>query len=251
MKTLVALLLSLGSSFLSVSCVTPEPAKYGVQANHLAHIPARIAVFPCRKWPQGALFAGQNKMQASDEEVTRLCQSFDTYVLQGFEGQPYMRGLSPVVVNKLLARNPKGVQFEQLDELWFRPSLVCEACRSPTSYYKEVVASRSDWRQWLSGISRETTSSDAVLLPFIAEAEGEVINDRGLYYARRHSQVVILLVDTNNGELIWSGGKKADIRLPLEQKPDDPKTVILPSWDELYKRILVPDIWAEFPGRQG
>lgn len=251
MTKLLALLLSLGSSFVSLSCVTPEAAKYGVQAKHLAHIPARIAVFPCRKWPQGGLYAGQKKIEASDAEITQLCSVLDTYILQAFEGQPYMRGLSPAVVRKLLARKPEGAQLEQLEDLWFRPGQACEACRNPTSYYKSVIASRNDWRQWLGKVSRETTSSDAVLLPFISEAYGEVINDRGLYYASRHSELVLLLIDTNNGELIWSGGKKADMRLPLEQKPVDPKAVTLPSWEELYKRMLVPDIWAEFPGRQG
>ncbi len=190
-------------------------------------------------------------MQTNEAELTSLCSSFDAYVLQGFEGQPYMRGLSPAVVKKLLARSPKEAQLEQLEDLWFRPSQVCEACRNPTSYYKEVVALRSDWRKWLSDISRETTNSDAVLIPFISEADGEVINDRGLYYASRHAELVLLLIDTNNGELIWANGKRADLRLPLEKKPDDPKAVTLPSWEDLWKRVLVPEIWAEFPGRQG
>lgn len=251
LRTISLLLLSfVAVQFLS-ACVSSEPGNYGVQANHLAHIPARIAVTPCRKWPQGALYAGQKKIEVSDTEVAALCTHFDAYVLQGFDGQPYMRGLSPSVVSKLLARTPQGAQLEQLEELWFRPSQVCEGCRNPTSYYKEVVASRVDWRQWLSSISRETTSSDAILIPFLSEAQGDVINDRGIFYASRHAEIVMILIDTNNGELIWSGGKKADIRIPLENKPEDEKTVQLPSWEELKKRIFVPEIWSEFPGRQG
>ncbi len=237
-------------TFLVASCVTPEPARFGVQDNQLAHIPARIAVFPCRKWPEGALYVGQKKLGISEAEFSQLCTAIDAYVLTGFENQPYMRGLSPSVVKKLLAKNPKSPQIEQLEELWFRPSQACEACRNATSYYKEVLASRTDWRQWLSGISQSTTSSDAILIPFLSEAEGDVINDRGLYYARRHAEIVMLLIDTNNGELIWAGGKKADIRLPLEKKPDDPKAVVLPSWEDLLKRVLVPEIFSEFPGRQ-
>lgn len=251
MRKLSLQLVSVVALLVLNACVTSQPARYGVQANHLAHIPARIAVTPCRKWPQGALYAGQKKMEISDAELQNLCTHFDAYVLEGFDSQPYMRGLSPNVVKKLLAKTPESAQLEQIEELWFRPSQACESCRNPTSYYKEVVASRIDWRQWLSSISRETTSSDAVLIPFIAEAQGDVINDRGLFYASRHAEVVMLLIDTNNGELIWAGGKKADIRFPLEQKPDDAKTVPLPSWEELEKRIFVPEIWAEFPGRQG
>ncbi|RYZ83966.1 MAG: hypothetical protein EOP04_18935 [Proteobacteria bacterium] len=79
----------------------------------------------------------------------------------------------------------------------------------------------------------------------------EVVDDRGIYYATRSAAIVLLLIDTNNGELIWSGGKKGDIRVPLEGKPSDPKAVPLPTWEEVNKRILVPELWAEFPGRQG
>ncbi|MBC7660727.1 MAG: hypothetical protein H7249_13610 [Chitinophagaceae bacterium] len=236
---------------LAEGCVTPAPAQYGVQKDQLAHIPARIAVLPCRKWPQGALYATQKKLEITDAEVGNLCTNLDKYVLSGFDGQPYMRGISPVVVKKLLERNPKGSQLDQLESLWFRPSQVCEACRNPTSYYKGVVSSRTDWREWLSGVSREATSADAVLLPFVSEAQGDVIDDRGLYYAVRSAQLVLLLIDTNNGELIWAGTKKGEIRLPLSSKPSDPKAVVLPTWEELEKRILVPEIWAEFPGRQG
>jgi len=250
-RQLLSLCFASALAISAVSCVTPAPAQFGVQKNHLAHIPARITILPCQKWPQGALYVGQDKIQAPDNEVKDLCTNYDSYVLSGFDGQPYMRGIAPTAVKKRLAKDPKGVQLDQLEQLWFRPSQVCEACRNPTSYYNEVVASRADWRQWLSAISRETASSDAVLMPFVAEAKGEVIDDRGLFYATRSVEVVMILVDTNNGELIWAGGKKGEIRTPLDKKPSDPKTVPLPSWEELNKRIFVPELWAEFPGRQG
>ncbi|RYZ56698.1 MAG: hypothetical protein EOP07_11875 [Proteobacteria bacterium] len=248
---LLFLIASFASALAASSCVTPAPAEFGVQANHLAHIPARIAVLPCRDWPQGALYVGQEKITAPEAEMNELCANFDKYVLAGFEGQPYMRGIAPAVVKRLLERNPKQAQLDQLEQLWFRPSQVCEACRNSTSYYKDVVASREDWRLWLSGVSRETSSADALLIPFIAQSKGEVINDRGIYYASRKAEIVLLLVDTNNGELIWAGGKHGEIRLPIEKKPADEKAVALPTWEELNKRIFVPELWAEFPGRQG
>lgn len=250
-RQLLSLCFASALALSAARCVTPAPAQFGVQANHLAHIPARITILPCQKWPQGALYVGQNKIQSADNEMKDLCTNLDAYVLAGFDGQPYMRGIAPAAVRKRLERDPKAAQLDQLDQLWFRPSQVCEACRNPTSYYKEVVASRADWRQWLSAVSRETASSDAVLIPFVAEAQGSVIDDRGLYYATRSAEIVMILVDTNNGELIWAGGKKGEIRTPIEKKPPDPKAVPLPSWEELNKRLFVPELWAEFPGRQG
>lgn len=250
-RLFISFCIASASAIFAAGCVTPAPAQFGVQADHLAHIPARITVLPCQKWPQGALYVGQNKIAVPDPEVKDLCDSFDSYVLAGFDGQPYMRGIAPVAVKKRLESDPKGPQLDQLEQLWFRPSQVCEACRNPTSYYKEVVGARSDWRQWLSSVSRETASSDALLIPFVAEAQGEVINDRGLYYATRSAQIVLLLVDTNNGDLIWAGAKKGEIRQPIEKKPDDLKALPLPSWEELNQRLFVPELWAEFPGRQG
>ncbi len=249
MKARLIILLCLVSALSA--CVTSSPAKYGVQANHLAHIPARIAVLPCALWPQGALYAGQSKTEMPATEITEFCSKFDKFVLAGFEGQPYVRGLAPAVVKQLLKRQSNLAQLEQLEPLWFRPTLACASCKDPLAYYKDVLAGREDWRQWLSGISRETTSSDAVLIPFLAEARGEVIDDRGLYFAQRTAKIVLLLIDSNNGELIWIGTKQGELRLPLDKKPADPKSVALPSWDELNARIFVPELWAEFPGRQG
>ncbi len=247
----IHLISALAVGFSLTSCLTPVADKFGVQKSHLAQIPARITVLPCRKWPQGALYPNQEKLGVSDAEVTGVCDRFDKYVLAGFDGQPYMRGIAPQVVKQLLEREPKGPQLDQLDDLWFRPGQACEACRNGMSYYKEVVAVRSDWRLWLSGLSRSTTGSDAVLFPFLVEAQGRIIDDRGIYYATRSAEILLLLVDTNNGELIWSGGKRGEIRLPLDNKPTDPSKIMLPPWEDVYGRLFVPEIWAEFPGRQG
>ncbi len=230
-------------AFCLTACITPQSAQYGVQAEQLARIPARIAVLPCRAWPQGALFVGQKPLVPSPEDMNALCQKYDKYILEGFDGQPYMRGLSPKVVMKLLEQSKQPDLLSQLDELWFRPGQACQKCQHPASYYSEVIAPRTDWRSWLTNLSRSASQSDAILLPLVVEASAGEIDDRGLVFFYRKAQLALLLIDTNNGELIWIGGRQGETRLP---KPSNS----LPDVAELYQSLFIPDLWLEFPGRQ-
>lgn len=217
-----------------------------MQAEQLARIPARIAVLPCRLWPEGSRFAGQKELKLSAEAISKLCQQLDPFILRGFEGQPYMRGLSPRVLQKLLDQNTQSQYLAGLDELWFRPGIACSHCKHPASYYREVIAPRQEWRTWLVKLAKYTSQSDAILLPLIVGAGQGEINDRGLAFGYRQAEIALLLIDTNNGELIWIGGRDAEIRLPKLESQD----LVLPSEEDLWSRLLVPDIWMEFPGRQ-
>lgn len=233
-------------AFSQTRCVTPQAAQYGVQAEQLARIPARIAVLPCRTWPQGARFVNQPEIKLPPEDLTALCQKFDQYVLQGFDGQPYMRGLSPRVVSKLLEQAQQPELLTKIDELWFRPGQVCETCQHPASYYKEVIAPRADWRSWLTSFSRIVSQSDAILLPLVIDTDKGTLNDRGLIFNFRRASLSLLLIDTNNGQLIWIGGRKSEARLPKTEGAPD----VLPDIEEFYRNLFIPDLWLEFPGRQ-
>ncbi len=230
--------------------MTAIETRYGVQKEYLAHIPARIAVLPCRLWPQGARFEGQKPTELAAEDLQSLCQQFNQYVLQGFEGQPYMRGVSPRVVTALLERNGQKALLSQLDQLWFQPGQSCAKCEEAISYYREVIAPRAEWRSWLTQFSRAASSSDAILLPFIVSANSRRMDDRGLVYAQRRATVALLLIDTNNGQLIWIGSRSAEVRKPLRDKDPQPSPEQFPLWEDLWQRLFVEDLWQEFPGRQ-
>lgn len=233
-------------ALIQTQCVTPEKGDYGVQAEQLARIPARIAVVPCRDWPQGARFVNQPELKASPEDLKALCEKFDQYVLQGFDGQPYMRGISPRVVLKLLEQSQQPDLLTKIDELWFRPGQACESCQHPASYYREVIAPRPDWRALLTNFARSASQSDALLLPLIIEADKGTLNDRGLIFNFRRARIALLLIDTNNGELIWIGGRETETRLPKEEGAPD----TLPDLEDFYRNLFIPDLWLEFPGRQ-
>ncbi len=235
---------------ITTACITPVSVPFGLQKDYLAHIPARIAILPCRIWPQGALFPGQEKTELPADQVQANCDQFDKFILAGFDGQPFMRGISPRVVKALIEKSEQPDLLNDLNQLWFRPSQVCEACQQPGAYYQQVIAPRSDWRTWLSSLSRTVSSSDAVLLPMLLAVSTEKVDDHGLFYMRRAAQVALLLIDSNNGQLIWIGGREAEIRLLLKDDKGEAKPEQIPPWDELWKRVFVDDMWLQFPGRQ-
>ncbi len=219
---------------------------YGVQNDQLARVPARIAILPCRPWPQGALLKQQSKLTLPPTETQSLCQKFDQFVVSGFDGQPFMRGISPKLVGKLLEQAQKPDYLAKLDELWYRPGQACEKCDHAAQYYQEAIYPRQDWREWLTGLSRATSLADAILLPLIFEAELGTLNDRGLKFGYRKAFVLLLLIDTNNGELIWVGGRQSEARLAAGSE-QEAKT---PAAEELFQNLFINNIWIEFPGRQ-
>ncbi len=237
-------------SFTSLACMTPLSSRYGIQEDQLAKVPARIAVLPCQLWPQGARFVELSPNEASSSDNQVLCQQTDAFVLKGFEGQPYMRGLSPKLVKALVEKAQPPLNLSEIEGLWYRPGQVCDACRHPASYYNEVIASRPEWRTWLGQLSRNTKNSDAVLIPLIMHQASRGLDDRGLFYAQRKAGIALLLVDTNNGSLIWIGGREAETRRPLTQLSAASSPQAFAPWDELWAQLFVSDLWREFPGRQ-
>lgn len=220
--------------------------EYGVQPDHSSFVPARIAVLKCRNWPAGARFKSLPLSNFTPEELKGLCKEFDQFVLKGFESQPYMRGLSPRAVERVL-----GPEFlMRIDREWRHLPEDCQFCGGPPSFYAESVAVRADWRTWLGQLSRNTKNADAVLMPFLTHGFQRSWNDRGILLTERVAGITALLIDTNNGNLLWAGGRSA---VASNQKLADKPTTENPSppeWKMLHRRLFTQDVWKEFPGRQ-
>ena len=238
------------TAILSSSCSHIETAPYGIQKEHIAFIPARIAVLPCQDWPYGARYLNQTVSNFSPAEIKDVCDSVDKFVLNGFKGQPYMRGLSPKVVRKLLKRSGEETQLSQINQLWHQQEGDCTNCANSVSYYKKSISNRDDWQQWLNKLSRNVYNTDAILMPLILYAQKGRSDDRGLAIAYKRVGVSLLLIDTNNGRLIWAGGR--DVQTNNRKLESDAflKNLELPNWKQVSSRLLVKDVWAEFPGRQ-
>src|SRR5690606_35959696 len=90
------LLLCLSAGLGISGCTTTSQShEFGMQPGHVGYVPARIAIVPCQDWPTGARFASLPLSNLKDIERAALCESFNQFVIEGFTGQPYMRGYSP------------------------------------------------------------------------------------------------------------------------------------------------------------
>ena len=247
---IIATILAVFSVYLT-SCVSSTPTvTYGVQPEHTSFVPARIALLKCRMWPNGARYDSLPLSNLDKKTLDALCLKFDEFVLKGFQGQPYMRGLSAKAVEQV-ATKLKGENFiASLDQLWSHTSTKCNDCLNGPSFYTQSIAERPEWRFWLSELSRATKSADAILVPFVMYANHRKINDRGMLISELSAGIDLFLVDTNNGYLLWAGGRSAVANNKILIKGPDTKDPAPPTWDTLYDRLFIEEVWREFPGRQ-
>lgn len=241
----------LGFLIFLTACAHPgEDIKYGIQKSHISYVPARIAVLTCRQWPNGARYKAQPLSNAIKGEMEELCKRFDKFVIDGFEGQPYMRGLSPGVVNKLLKRNEKLDLLDQFPEHWRHLAEDCSECEIPPAFYTLSITKRANWQVWLNELSRNVRNADAVLIPMVTYALEGDFDDRGVRTLVKQAGVTLFLVDTNNAFLLWAGGREASVTTRVIERENVKKELAPPQWETLYDRLFVDDIWKDFPGRQ-
>ncbi len=94
-------------------------------------------------------------------------------------------------------------------------------------------------------MSKNTRLSDALLIPLIADADDTVIQDKDLKLQKKSAEILSLLIDTETGNLIWTGGRKASMSLSALSGAQPSQ----PSLEDLEARLFFTDHWFEFPGR--
>lgn len=249
MKT-YTFIISLLAATLAAGCVHSEKnLETGVQPSHTAFVPARIAVFPCSAWPSQLTFDNLPSANVDESQLQEICSRFDRFVIQGFDEQPYMRGLTPDAVKKLLSKQDQEDLLAQWPTLWEHKPTDCINCENVGSYYQASIANRPDWQNWLTQISRAVRNADALLMPKVLYVREEKDNQRGALVSTRRAQLALLLIDTNNGNLIWFGTRNAQAsdHLLADAGNSAPPP---PAWSVLYDRLFTNDLWRDFPGRQ-
>lgn len=251
---LVKTLITFAALLASGGCVsTATQTPYGVQEGHLSYVPARIATLACQPWPAGARFESLPLTNVGVAETKALCTEFDNFVLKSFNDQPYMKGYSPKFVAQQLTEAGAADLASKLPDAWAHRGSDCGTCETVPAFYHASIAGRLEWLTWLNSLSKNVRHADAVLLPFVTYAYERRLDDRGLVVAERGAGVTILLVDTNNGVLLWAGGREASVphkelaNTPAGKGPQSPP---MPGWDDVYARLFTEPLWRAFPGRQ-
>lgn len=236
------------------SCIhSAEPeTKFGINPTRKGFVPARIALVPCMTWPAGATKVKfMPLINRPREELATLCEDLDKYVADGFDNQPYMKGISPRLVDKLYSGAGMSPAIpEALTSEWKGQAGDCQNCKSIADLYVKSIQPRRSWQIWLANFSKATKGADALMVPLILSVNTRIEDDRGILESIRSGSVAILLIDTNDGSLLWSGGREAEVvykaligSVPRDQMKE-------PPLEDLKRRLLTDAIWIEFPGRQ-
>ncbi|MBF0441002.1 MAG: hypothetical protein HQK54_03790 [Oligoflexales bacterium] len=285
--------------FAALGCASQNQGiVYGIQEGHTGYIPARIAILECMVWPSTSKYKNQPLFNVKEEEIKELCNKFNSFIVAGFDRQPYMRGLSTKLIIKLLLEQSKKDQSEskkgtlsstkeklgkdkntketkenkenkeqlplknenivptfetlqkEISELWKHKPGDCTECENPPSFYSASISKRTDWQMWLNTLSKSTRNVDALLLPVLTYGYQEKYNDRGVEVFSKKASVSIFLIDTNNGVLIWAGGREAEAVTKRLERNGVKEELVPPSWEIIYERLFIKDLWKEFPGRQ-
>jgi len=236
------------------SCVSSHNVdeKYGINQKRIGFVPARIALLPCMVWPSSATkLRNLPAINRPEDETKSLCEELDKYVADGFDNQPFMKGLSPKLVEKMYSKAglapevPTAIAAE-----WKSKSDDCKDCITLPAIYNLTLKNRPSWQIWLTKISSATNGADAIMVPVILSTNTRVENDRGILQSIRSGAIAILLIDTNDGDLIWSGGRQAEVNYKAFANSTSGKQMPEPPLDDLKRRLLTDAIWLEFPGRQ-
>ena len=67
------------------------------------------------------------------------------------------------------------------------------------------------WSIWLANLSFNVRNADTILVPFITRMEERSYKEQGVLIKRRILGVSLLLIDTDNSNIIWSNYKKVDV----------------------------------------
>lgn len=246
----IFLLLMLSVYAISVSCVSSEPkVPMGIQPRYAALNPSRILSVPVFSIPDPS---APSKIDIAGIETSGLIPLIEENVLNAFKDQPGVNGFTFAVVKGALGKSPNlwDTMNKQISEtgkkLVTREALAlttfsqdCIARKNFVEFYVFCIQPSKEWKDTLNALSAKIYNADTALLVFINDFEKREIEKK---YTLRTS-ISVLLVDTNNGNLIWGKQVKDSLANP-------PSNKTFPEWSTLISSMLSEPFWAQFPGRK-
>jgi hypothetical protein len=238
-------------SFLIVGCQTHSPIQSGIQTGFQAVNPAAIIAVPIFIMPDPS--SETSLIDPSLIITEKLIPVLENKVMDSFNGQPNINGYQFSAVKKAMGSHPNvwdnldaamktvAKRFSSRDvktRLLITPN--CLVRKNFIEFYSYCLADESAWLTNLNSLSAKVLNADTALITVITDLEDKVVDKK--YQVT--GGIAILLVDTNNGKLIWGNYKKETL-IDTEDKKN------FPSWKVLLDKILVPDFWQDFPGRIG
>lgn len=252
MRATKSLLLCLLVIFTSCAHRKWDEVTYGINPARRGFVPARIALLSCARWPDRATRIKNIPMiNRPDAEIGTLCEEFDKYIADGFDNQPFMKGLSTKLVEKLTTTAALTPSLKEVfQEEWRSLAADCQDCPNLPTFYQHSIRTRPQWQVWLTKFSNASKGADAVLIPFVLSTSTRKEDDRGVWRSIRGGTVAMLLIDTNDGSLIWSQARDAEVIYKALSSTTKAADLAEPPYEDIKRRLLTDSLWLEFPGRQ-
>ena len=213
-----------------------KPQIYGIQDHYREYIPAKIAILPAQLWPQQNVRNSNYESNVEDLFVLKTAQMIDISIQKAFTHQADL---------ETQTIDPKTPLLNELMGQWiFSKQLNHDKHDDqPLFFYDTILSHRSTWLNKLNQLAQETAYFDAVLIPFLYMIREDQRKDGGLFVSQRQLQLVLFLIDTPTGKLIWV--KKRHIQ---HNHKDTHHFLEYPNWSILYSQLFVNHLWQAFPG---
>lgn len=226
------------------ACASTPTVSPGIQSGYAGISLARTLFLPVFVLAAPGTKASVDVSAISVDGVDQIIEST---VLSSFRNQKGVKGYHPAGVMKALAGNEQLLQ-KALDYMRDRArkraseakelSKDCRGSRSFLDFYTFCVSPETDWRDALNALAIRVGHADSALFVIVTDLE-KVMKDKRFVIG---AEITSLLVDTNNGRLIW--GRQASDTLESDQMEAK-----YPEWSSLFSRILSEPYWNGFPGR--
>lgn len=231
------------------SCQTP-PLRSGIQPNYMAINPAAVVAVPV------FVLANPANSNASVDHSIILSEQIiplmESKIIASFDHQPNINGYPFSVVRKIISTQNENT-LTRLDKSMRETAqrfsshdiktrlLITKAClnrKNFLEFYSYCLAQNPEWISSLNSLSAHVLNADSALVVVI----DHLSEDNAHKQHEIHASVAVLLVDTNNGKLIWGNEKTV-------QKKSLAENSKLPNWPEVISDMFAQDFWNEFPGR--
>lgn len=236
-------LFTLGSC-VSSSVLEPQGLRASYVGNQFARhlfLPAMLQVNPAKK----------SSVDKTVVENDAVLGALEKRIGDGFKNQSAVVGMSPTALRAYFSAQPDVLNMpgsvlvdvgEKLGKsLASTRELVSSECsnrKSYTDFFVHCVSTGITWRDSLVQLSSKAFNADAALVAVITHV-GKGARQRS--YAI-WADVTVLLVDMNNGQLVWSREASDALLAP-------PDAVRFPDWDALFSKMFNESFWKDFPGR--
>lgn len=238
-------ILRLAVPFFLASCSSLYSESFHATSAEDLLAPANIAVLPCLSWPTKHAFANSGPVVYDRAQMEKACKLFDTFILNSFNGQPFMKGKTPRLIQKALETAGKPDLMAQLPRL-MEGSSPCEDCQGPLSYFRTTLFQDKGFQNWMIEFKKASSRSDALLLPIIFDHLEVKDQDRGLDRALRSTKISLLLIRTYNDSIQWYSSRLGQTSSVFSS----PAEFKWPEWSLVYEQVFIDSLWKDFPGYQ-